>query len=571
MKVLHNASSKLLLLVAALILVDPCQAFIGARSQSLVKTQQCNVPLPSPSSFTDALTATGRPSSATACLRLFNNDNEGKDEATIEEEARLRIWESRRGQIRSTLKSAENLRNFRLKNGFVPEIDEETGKPVQSDGKFALSATAFVVAFGAILLRVGGRAALINTLGLDFLTENQELQTQMNQVLEFSDSMDIFTKLGLFSAAWTVVKVSCFDAGAIPLALSSGILFGGVIQGAVVSAFSATIGSSVAFSLAKMDTPVRKKALELVDDNPSLRGIEKVVAKDGLKAILTLRLAPVLPIPIGFYNYVYGVTNVPYLDFAGGIFLGSMKPYLLDSYLGYFGKSLIDGSAANDGGLQDVILLVALGISVLVGVFATQLASETWDSVLDEVEEDERLKKEEAEENGEIDDGIVREVFGITVPDWIVGFQLALQEADERMNGILLQEVNAEVWNYTDSKGNNPVPRELNPAFDPSSPEIVGSYGGINFGPSICDGLVLSPMMFSAFLKYADPLYTGEDDGDDDNQGSMNKSSSSTTRKQKPAAVSTDEILDELSQLRQKTQERIKELDERLEKENTVS
>lgn len=55
-----------------------------------------------------------------------------------------------------------------------------------------------------------------------------------------------------------------------------------------------------------------------------------MVAKDGLKAILTLRLAPVLPIPIGLYNYVYGVTNVPYLDFAGGIFLGSLKPYLLD-------------------------------------------------------------------------------------------------------------------------------------------------------------------------------------------------------------------------------------------------
>jgi uncharacterized membrane protein YdjX (TVP38/TMEM64 family) len=56
----------------------------------------------------------------------------------------------------------------------------------------------------------------------------------------------------------------------------------------------------------------------------------QVVAKDGLKAILTLRLAPVLPITIGLYNYVYGVTNVPYFDFAGGIFLGSLKPYLLD-------------------------------------------------------------------------------------------------------------------------------------------------------------------------------------------------------------------------------------------------
>ena len=43
--------------------------------------------------------------------------NSNKDEAAIEEEARLRIWESRLGQIRSALKSAESLRNFRIQNG----------------------------------------------------------------------------------------------------------------------------------------------------------------------------------------------------------------------------------------------------------------------------------------------------------------------------------------------------------------------------------------------------------------------------------------------------------------------
>eukprot|EP00957_Ditylum_brightwellii_P176945 13478277-Ditylum_brightwellii.AAC.1 len=59
------------------------------------------------------------------------------------------------------------------------------------------------------------------------------------------------------------------------------------------------------------------------------------------------------------YNYVYGVTNVPYLNFAGGIFLVSLKPYLLDSYLGYFGKTVVDDTAAS--ATEDVVLLVALG------------------------------------------------------------------------------------------------------------------------------------------------------------------------------------------------------------------
>lgn len=120
-----------------------------------------------------------------------------------------------------------------------------------------MTASAFVVAGGAIALRIGGRAALVSTLGLDFITNNPELQGQMNQVLEFSDSMDPIAKAGLFTLAWTLVKVLCVDAGGVVLALSSGILFGGVFQGAVMSAFSATLGSSVAFGLAKLDTPVR--------------------------------------------------------------------------------------------------------------------------------------------------------------------------------------------------------------------------------------------------------------------------------------------------------------------------
>jgi hypothetical protein len=36
--------------------------------------------------------------------------------------------------------------------------------------------------------------------------------------------------------------------------------------------------------LAKLDTPLRKQALQLIEKYPSLRGVENVVAKDGVKA-----------------------------------------------------------------------------------------------------------------------------------------------------------------------------------------------------------------------------------------------------------------------------------------------
>lgn len=432
------------------------------------------------------------------------------------EEARLGIWKSRRAQIRSMLRGAEALKNFRLAEGFVPELDPETGRPLKDDsGKTAVTITAFAVTAGAIVLRIGGRAALVSAVGLDFLTDNPDLQGQVASVLEASESMDPIVKGGLFCLAWTVVKVLCFDAGGVVLALASGILFGGVLEGAVMSAFGATFGSSVAFGLAKADTPVRKKALEVVKDNPSLRGIEKVVAEDGLKAVLTLRLAPILPIPLGMYNYVYGISNVKYLDFAGGKFLGSLKPYLLDSYLGYFGKTLVDGTASQDGGLQDYLLVGVLGVSVLIGVFASQLAAETWDAVLAEQEEESKAKIGD----GVDDDDVTTEIFGWNLPQWAIGFQYALQDAEERMNTLVMQEYYAKVWNCTETVSfmgmqisKSDLPEAKNPAkTDASSPEITGRYQGIDFGASTCDGLVLSPVLFTYFLKLSDPLFDEEE------------------------------------------------------------
>jgi uncharacterized membrane protein YdjX (TVP38/TMEM64 family) len=501
------------------------------------------------------------PRRASRLLALSHDDDDDDDEEedeeaerrrgqieTIQEESRLSMLSDRRRTIRGVLKAAEYTRNFRLYNAIndgyyvIDEVaDPDTGavarttirratdgdgdgkgKSRSGDARYALNVTAFVVAAGAVLLRYGGRAALVSTLGLDFANDNPELRDGLEYVLEYASSIGPYNEILLFVLAWTFVKVLCIDAGGVVLALSSGILFGGVWQGAILSSFAATFGSSVAFGLAKLDTPFRVKALEVVEKYPSLRGIERVVAKDGLKAILTLRLAPVLPIPIGLYNYVYGVTNVPYAQFAGGIFLGSMKPYLLDSYLGVFGKQIVDGDAGN-GGMEDALLLVALGMSVLIGIFSSQLANETWDSINEEIniEKDERRRAAAMDggvgrDDGD-EDGIVREFMGMGLPQWMIGFQLSLSAANDRVNAMIDDEYRAGVWNYTmeelnDMSSSSMSNGILDPASRPDSPEIVGANTGFDFGASVCDGLVLSPALFGAYLKYADPLYNADEE-----------------------------------------------------------
>eukprot|EP00804_Cyclotella_cryptica_P009082 CCRYP_003168-RB/>CCRYP_003168-RB protein AED:0.15 eAED:0.15 QI:21/0.71/0.37/1/0.85/0.75/8/0/938 len=118
---------------------------------------------------------------ASSRLALSNRDDE---RIRIEEESRLKVLSDRRKTIRGVLKAAEGTRNFRLKNGYVPQLDPETNIPIKSDTQTALSLTAFIVAGGAVALRIGGRAALVSPLGLDF-TQNPELRV-LSLILEVS-------------------------------------------------------------------------------------------------------------------------------------------------------------------------------------------------------------------------------------------------------------------------------------------------------------------------------------------------------------------------------------------------
>lgn len=66
-------------------------------------------------------------------------------------------------------------------------------------------------------LRIGGRAALISGLGLNFVTDNPELKENLDQILLYSDNMDPLTKAAAFVAAWTAVKVFCVDFAGVAL------------------------------------------------------------------------------------------------------------------------------------------------------------------------------------------------------------------------------------------------------------------------------------------------------------------------------------------------------------------
>ena len=132
----------------------------------------------------------------------------------------------------------------------------------------------------------------------------------------------------------------------IVLPAISPLLFGGVLEGTVISAACAAIGSSANFLVAQKFLRERALKLELFGQPPVgqakwFTALSRNIEKDGFRAALLLRLAPVLPIPIDAHWYVCGLTPLKLTEFLPAYFLGALKATFLDAYLG----SMLVGAA----------------------------------------------------------------------------------------------------------------------------------------------------------------------------------------------------------------------------------
>ena len=222
----------------------------------------------------------------------------------------LDVWRMREESLRGFYTAIVNWKE----DGREEELrrQEEDADAAAEATRSAFVASAAAVLVGAFVLRLGGRAALVSLLGLD-LVADLGLDEQINSALEYANALGGWTVVGFF-AAWIVAKVFLVDVVrepppptpsptrrlgrsssgrpscqpsppspsatvahcgpphsrvavraqvSIALAFSSGVIFGGVIQGALVSCAGATLGSLCAFALSR--TLLQEKVEQLVD------------------------------------------------------------------------------------------------------------------------------------------------------------------------------------------------------------------------------------------------------------------------------------------------------------------
>lgn len=155
------------------------------------------------------------------------------------------------------------------------------------------------------------------------------------------------------------------------LTLAAGALFG-LPRGTALAFAGATLGALGAFAIAR--GAGRELVARRIGKSPRLAALDRVLAEDGLRVVLLLRLSPLVPFSV--LNYALGLTRVRARDVA----LGSvaMLPGTL-LYVGYGVAArdlagLAAGAAPERGPLHYVLLGVGLAATLAVSLLLARRA-----------------------------------------------------------------------------------------------------------------------------------------------------------------------------------------------------
>jgi len=139
----------------------------------------------------------------------------------------------------------------------------------------------------------------------------------------------------LYAAAYVVATVLLFPG--VLLALGAGSLYGAVLGTCIISPASVA-GAVAAFLVARYFA--RDRVMRRLKKYPQAAALDRVMAKNGFKAVVLLRLQPV--IPFNMLNYALGLTGIRLHDYVLASWIGMLPATILYVYLGSLITDLSD-------------------------------------------------------------------------------------------------------------------------------------------------------------------------------------------------------------------------------------
>lgn len=230
----------------------------------------------------------------------------------------------------------------------MPDTDVDTDAGTSGAGR------AKLIKVAAVVLALAGFFALTRQLG-----------GYVPQLAAYVEGLGALGPI-VFIAAY-IAGVLAFVPGAL-LTLTGGALFG-LVWGTIYVAAAATIGSSLAFLVARYLG--RGLLEERLRDHPRFSSLDAAVGHQGLKIVVLLRLSPAFP--FNFMNYALGVTRVSFRDYLIAS-LGMLPGTIL--YV-YYGKIAGDAAALAAGAAveKDTAYYVVLGLGLLATIAVTAIVT----------------------------------------------------------------------------------------------------------------------------------------------------------------------------------------------------
>jgi uncharacterized membrane protein YdjX (TVP38/TMEM64 family) len=168
---------------------------------------------------------------------------------------------------------------------------------------------------------------------------------------------------GAIYAVFYIAGTALFFPG-LPLTLGAGFLYGAIVGTLVVSPASVA-GATLAFLIARY--VARGWVKRRLKKYPQAAAIDRAIEKNGFKAVVLLRLQPVLPFNI--LNYALGLTSIRLRDYMLASWIGMFPATVLYVYLGSIMNDISDllsgrpnsgiaGRLLLWGGLAAIVVLV---------------------------------------------------------------------------------------------------------------------------------------------------------------------------------------------------------------------
>lgn len=241
----------------------------------------------------------------------------------------------------------------------------DTSKPSIKDSKSNNNQTLGIIAFA-------GGLALV--LGLGYLFKGK-IRRFLDYFIERVDEWGPWGYVA-YGLLYTLLEILALPA--IPLTMTSGVLFG-IVPGTIVVSGASTAAATLAFLIARY--AARDKVLSIAQDNPQFKAIDRAIGKESFKVVTLLRLSPLLPLALS--NYFYGITSVDLPSYVAGSWLGMLPGTIAYVYAGNYGRALIDGDG-DVGGVKGWQVALGLGVTVLAVGYIGRLAKKALDDVEEE-------------------------------------------------------------------------------------------------------------------------------------------------------------------------------------------